>query len=262
MPASVRASVFALALVTVGLEVAWTRVLSVVLWYHFAFVVVSVAMLGVGFSGMILTLWPDLLKADPVKRMGTWALAMASSILASLIVVATVPFDPFQMSDDLVQLIWGACVCLGLAFPFVFGGLAIGTVLMTENTQTGKVYALDLLGAATGAVLAPSLLRPLGGLGTLATFGVVTGLSAISLTRGWPRVAALCVTLPLLVGAITDEQAVQLRVTSDKPATPNTPALMTQWSALARIDVFESNGGRRLITIDGGTALLSIPSSI
>lgn len=262
MPTSARASIVALALVTIGLEVTWTRVLSAVLWYHFAFVVVSVAMLGVGLSGMIFALWPNLLEADPIKWMGTWALATVSSILASIVIVARVPFDPFHLSGEPVQLLWGALVCAGLALPFVFGGLAVGTILMNDNAQIGKIYSLDLVGAAVGAVVAPSLLRPLGGLGTLAAFGVIAGLVAISLNRGWMRLAAIFVTLPLLVGAITDERLFALRMTIDKPAKPNASTIMTQWSALARIDVFESKDGDRRIGIDGGTAMMGIPRSI
>jgi SAM-dependent methyltransferase len=232
-------------------------VLSVVLWYHFAFVVVSVAMLGVGLSGMILVLWPSLLKADSRAQMGRWAMAMAAAILAAILAIAWIPFDPFRISEAPIQLLWAALVCVALALPFVFGGLAIGTVLMND-ARVGRLYALDLLGAATGAVLAPLLLRPLGGLGTLAALGAIASVAAIVLTRGRLRGLAVLVTLPLLLGAATNERLVQLRITSDKQAKPaNVVPIMTRWSALARVDVF-----KRGVLIDGGTAALGIPESM
>ena len=53
------AGLFLLSLATLLLEIALTRILSVSLWYHFGFLVISTALLGFGVSGMTLALWPD-----------------------------------------------------------------------------------------------------------------------------------------------------------------------------------------------------------
>src|SRR5437879_11340506 len=74
--------IFLLSLATLLLELALTRVLSVALWYHFGFLIISTALLGFGASGVVLALWPRLRERVSLVR------ALASLALA--FVVATV----------------------------------------------------------------------------------------------------------------------------------------------------------------------------
>src|SRR5512135_3300423 len=90
------AGIFLLSFGTLLLELALTRVLSVALWYHFGFLVISMALLGFGASGVTLALWQELRERVDVDR--------ALTVLAMLFGVTTVgcfwllqriPFDPF-----------------------------------------------------------------------------------------------------------------------------------------------------------------------
>ena len=47
---------FLISAATLLLEVVWMRVLSVTLWYHFAFMVLSTALFGFGFAGVFLSI--------------------------------------------------------------------------------------------------------------------------------------------------------------------------------------------------------------
>jgi hypothetical protein len=73
---------------TLAYEIVLTRVFSISLWYHFAFMVVSIAMLGLGASGTILALFPRL--RHPT-HLGSYGLVLGVSISASTIVANRIP---------------------------------------------------------------------------------------------------------------------------------------------------------------------------
>src|SRR6266536_2667263 len=90
--------IFLFSLATLLLELALTRVLSVALWYHFGFLIISTALLGFGASGVVLALWRSLRERVSLD----WALAslaFAFSVLtvACFWLMQRVPFDPFSL---------------------------------------------------------------------------------------------------------------------------------------------------------------------
>src|SRR2546423_1323565 len=97
--------IFLLSLATLLLELSLTRVLSVALWYHFGFLVISTALLGFGTSGVVLALWRRLREQISLDR----ALAVLALLFGLLTVVCfwlmqRIPFDPFSLFSDKRQL--------------------------------------------------------------------------------------------------------------------------------------------------------------
>src|SRR2546428_5155694 len=95
-----------LSLATLLLELALTRVLSVALWYHFGFLVISTALLGFGVSGIVLALWQGLRERASLDR----TLALLALLFGVLTVVGfwlmqRIPFDPFSLFADRQQLL-------------------------------------------------------------------------------------------------------------------------------------------------------------
>src|SRR3989442_10080160 len=79
------------------LQITLTRIFSFSLWYHFAYVTISVALLGYGASGSFLAVMPGLAGTTPARRLPLYAFCCAASILGGLVVFAWVPFHPFEM---------------------------------------------------------------------------------------------------------------------------------------------------------------------
>src|SRR5262249_50637081 len=99
--------IFLLSLATLLLELALTRVLSVALWYHFGFLVISTALLGFGVSGVVLALWQGLRERVALDR----TLALLTMLFGVLTVVGfwllqRIPFDPFNLFADRRQLLF------------------------------------------------------------------------------------------------------------------------------------------------------------
>ena len=156
-------AVFGLSAATLIFEIALTRVFSVAQWYHFAFMTVSLALLGFGASGTLLALSPRLLKRDLAKLLATLCLAFSISVVGSYLISDQVPFDSFQIAFDRRQIIYLAIYYLSLAVPFFFTGLGIGVLLAAMPDQAGKIYFANLIGSGLGCPLALAALSLLGG---------------------------------------------------------------------------------------------------
>jgi hypothetical protein len=134
------------------LQVALTRVFSIAQFYHFAFLVVSLALLGFGVSGSLLALWPKL--RDQIAWYG---LAFGVATFTAYPFVNHLPFDSYSIAWDRNQVYLLTANLLALAIPFVFAGALIGSLLSSQAEQAGRVYGANLLGSAAGAVIAPAL---------------------------------------------------------------------------------------------------------
>jgi hypothetical protein len=80
---------------TLAYEIVLTRIFSISLWYHFAFMIVSIAMLGLGASGTILSLFP---RFRHPAHLGSYGLALGATLSASTLIANQIPFDPVALS--------------------------------------------------------------------------------------------------------------------------------------------------------------------
>jgi hypothetical protein len=141
-----------------ALQVLLTRLLAAVLFYHFGFLVISLALLGTGAGGLLLYVRPRWFERPTVEA----ALARWSALLALLLVV--VPALLVRVSYDFGDkidwpLIKGlGLVCILAALPFTAAGIVIALVIREYTRHSGRVYAADLGGAAAGAaVVVPAM---------------------------------------------------------------------------------------------------------
>ena len=98
-------------------EVALTRVFAVTQFYHFAFLSVSLALLGFGASGSALTAFPALGRGGP-RRWSLMAAVQSLATVASYLVTNTLPFDSFAIAWDRRQVVYLVTYYLTLAVPF------------------------------------------------------------------------------------------------------------------------------------------------
>src|SRR2546425_4480667 len=148
----IRISVFLITLSGLVLEVGLTRIYSASIWYHFAFVAISVAWLGWGLGGFTVHL---------LKR--SVRLSMDTAALVTLLYAGAIPLClwllvrfPFEM--DRLPLYF-----LAPLLPFFLAGMALSIVFDIHRAVAGTLYFYDLIGAALGAVLVTLLLHLLGG---------------------------------------------------------------------------------------------------
>jgi len=142
-------------------EINLTRLFSVSQFYHFAFMVVSIALLGYGISGTYLALKKGKNEKEKVYPLSLLAGCAGICILGSFLLVNTISFDSYSIVVDITQLGILILHYAALSSPFFFIGMITSLMLRRNRASSGKVYALNLAGSAAGclvAILAPGLI--------------------------------------------------------------------------------------------------------
>ncbi len=235
-------TVFFCSLASLAFEVSLIRIFSIALWYHFAFMIISIAMLGLAASGTALALSPRL---KAMERLGLYSLLLGIAIPAATLVANQIPFDPVQLAWDWTQLLHIGLLYLVLAVPFFCCGLVIATAFSVQSARAPLIYGADLLGAgfgSLGVLVVLSLVAPERGVLLLA----MAPLLAAILAGGFRvRAAAiLCAGCSVLLLAWQPE-FVSVRISPYKglPAAlrfPGAVLLERYDSPFARVDTFES----------------------
>ncbi len=152
------------------LELSLTRLFSVVFYYHFAFLAISIALFGLGAGGVfsyIVAGW----KAPLFVRLGRLSALTSISVIAALAVILAETKDPSGW--DL------ALVYFAAALPFFFAGTIVSLVIAKTIDRVHRVYFFDLLGAAAGCLfLLPLLNLPQGGLSTVIAASILFAVAA------------------------------------------------------------------------------------
>ena len=137
----------------IAFEIGLIRVLQYASWYHFAFLVITIALLGFGMSGAILSLWRGYLLRRRRTALPILALLTAVSIplmlQAGQLLPVTGRFLPGLVAG---QLAWWVGYWALLTVPFALGATAVGLTLMSAGQRLTAVYASNLIGSAAGAV--------------------------------------------------------------------------------------------------------------
>ena len=145
----------ALFLVSCGLllfEVALTKIFSIILWYHFGFLVISIALLGFATSGVWLALRPEVLDRGPAILAKLAGLSALTTAIVLWLVIHT-EVDAFSVIADRNEggLLFQILVLL---VPFFFLGGTISATLTLHRRSAGTVYAANLIGSGAGCAAA------------------------------------------------------------------------------------------------------------
>ncbi|MDP1665238.1 MAG: SAM-dependent methyltransferase [Methylobacter sp.] len=133
-------------------EVLLMRLFSIIQWHHFAYMIISLALLGYGVSGVFLALNRDrLVQLFPSVIMANMLLFSLFAAICFLL-AQQVPFNPSEMLWTSVQLLYLCGIYLMLALPFFFAANVVGLSLYRYKNQVASIYAADLLGAGLGSV--------------------------------------------------------------------------------------------------------------
>jgi len=135
-------------------ESVLTRLFAIAQGYHFAFLVVSLALLGFGASGTALALLQALGRSLPPRTFPVLSLLLAISLPAGYLVANYLPFDPYRLAWDAGQSLLLAVYLLCLAVPFLIAGAVQGLAFTLWGRRAGTLYAASLLGSGLGCLLA------------------------------------------------------------------------------------------------------------
>ncbi|MCE5258256.1 MAG: hypothetical protein LLG44_04250 [Chloroflexi bacterium] len=238
-----------LAGASLGLEITLTRVFALGQWYHFAFVAISMALLGYAAGGTVLSVFPRLLR-QPRKTAASSASAGALSMLGGYLVANNIPFDAYRIASDPLQFLYLAVYYAVLALPFFWVSMGTGVLLTAFQKKSNQVYAANLLGSAAGCALAPLALAWVGGAGSVAIFAGLAALAA--LVFAWERplefarlVSNTVVVIGCMFLATTHPAWFDVRLSPYKELPQTLQAagaklIWQRWDASSRVDIVDS----------------------
>lgn len=239
-----------LALVSLGmlaLQLSLTRVFSLLVWYHFAFLAIALALLGFTGGGIVVQVRPSLLSGDVPARLSKVAYGAAISAVVALFVSARLPFGS-SVLDSPGQLSLFALLVVLLLVPFVLAGVLVAATLSAHPRAIARLYFADLLGSGLGCVVTLFVLDRLGGGagGVLfaATIFALAGLayarasSAAKMTQG--IVVALASAALLLLARNPLADPFYLPNAKLYPRVPRELIVARRCSSLACVDFFHN----------------------
>ena len=222
----------ATALLSVSLiayQLAIIQLLSYVQWYHYANVVISIALLGFGAAGTLLSL----------KR--NWLLKHSNTLMPLLMVLCSltmttavefghgsfVRFDSYLLFADRMQWLKLLFSSLMYFVPFMLGALALGIVFIKYVQEIGSYYFSNLVGSGIGAVLAALLawyFIPVSLPVVMALLAMVAGLMLAQWKKQWYVVVTALMVTGFIFYRILEPAAIKLSEYKSLSRTMNLPS--------------------------------------
>jgi hypothetical protein len=250
--------IFFVAMATLMLEVALTRIFAVLFFSHFTFLIISIALFGFGFAGVVLSIAGKRPAVQGSGLPAALAIGFSLATVAALGLVTEIPVD-FGRLGSPTQLSYLVAYFLAISAPFFFSGAAISLLLSRHAGEVGRLYSYDLVGAGVGCFLVLPLLPILTGPGVILAAGLFGLLGAVILSLQVSRVlpfAALALASAGLAALPAAERLfdVQPRVIKRGFNNEASAGLVeyTRWSAVSRIDVADTRP-QKTLWIDAGT---------
>lgn len=251
------------SLATVALELVLTRIYSVTMYYHFAFLAISVALLGLAAAGTTIALLP---RVFTVQRTAPLACGfMIGFALAALWALHAALRHPISLRDWSANLAGLGHIYLAAAAPLLCSGFAISLAIASAGASIGRIYMFDLVGAGLGCVLLVPAIGALGAPGALLVVAAIGAVSALlfafSARAQWPHFrfaagAAVLLAIALASLGLTERAAQRFGVVRN-PAKflGDRPVLFERWNSFSQITVAPSGDpDHRWIFIDGDAA--------
>ena len=241
------ASLFLISSAVISHEIVLTRLFSITQWHHFAYMVISIALLGFGASGTVMSLFRDFVLAKFRHVYAVSAALYAAAIVLSFIVTQRIPFDPFLIVWDRRQWFYLVGYCATLFVPFLLAALCIGTMFVRYTREVNRVYFANMVGSGCGGVEILLLMYRVPPESLLLVVSAAAVFAAVLFLYPGRKLAAFTVALAFLVptGYLYTHGGLKLHVSQFKTLSglmdlPDARVVARRWSPLGTIDVVSS----------------------
>lgn len=232
---------FILSGATLALELALVRLLSVTTWYYLAFFAISTAMLGLTCGAVYVYLRPPPTGRDELQRMlARVSTGFALTVPASLVLLCLLPMP---LTRSVMTLFAAIVTGLVASAPFFFTGVGVTIALTRVPLPVGRLYAVDLAGAAAGCVAGLLALETMDTPSAILLCGSVGLLAAAAFRPAGDRRArsiafGLFAAMVLLAAANTQSKfAIRPLVVKGGVDRPE-QILLERWNSYSRVVVF------------------------
>ena len=206
-------SVALISAAALAYEILLMRLFSIIQWHHFAYLAISLAPLGYGASGSLISVAANWLlprfRQVYIGSLGLFGL----SAPACYAIAQSIPFNAGEVVWNPDQLVYLLQIFLLLTLPFLLASTAICIALTAFSRHIPRLYAVDLLGAGLGSVAVVvmlTLMLPQTALAVIGITGLVAALVAVLETRIRYRLRVLLPLLALMLLTAIGTYSLQL----------------------------------------------------
>src|SRR5215470_5252838 len=226
------------------LELAMTRLFSVVLFYHFAFFAISVALLGLGSGGVFAHLRREWLRRFETRTLSARLCVLnAVCILAAVEIVLHTPVALEVSASNFAKL---TVTYLATAVPFFITGLLLSVLFARSTAAISVLYGADLAGGASACLAVVPLLNLIGAPNALLLSSLAMAVAAAlwSSTRRLRAIGlGVALSFALLMAANHSGRLVDVRYAKGVLRDPKWVEF-AKWNAISRIEVRNEKGAR------------------
>jgi len=184
-------SISLISAAALGYEVLLTRLFSIIHWHHFAYMIISLALLGYGASGTFLTLAGPWLQSRFRSVFAANAGLFGIAMVLCFGLAQRVPFNALEVPWDPHQQLYLLALYLLLFIPFFCAASCVGLAFSRYRHDIARIYRADLFGAGVGAAAVVALLFLLSPSDGLLLLGTVALIAAALVLPRRPAVAVL-----------------------------------------------------------------------
>ncbi len=231
------------------LELSLTRLFSVILFYHFAFLAISIALLGLGAGGVfsyILKRW--------LARWDTASIGLTVCLLNALLMLLVLEVDlhiPVSLNLTGSNFFRLTAIYLISSLPFFFTGLFFSVLFARQSSHISQLYAADLVGGAFACIGIVPLLNGLGGPNTVLFAGIAMAVGAL-FWASTPRARSVAYVILFALAGLTavnlDGRLIDIVYAKGK-FRDKSWVEFARWNAISRVEV-DRQGGGKVVVID------------
>lgn len=247
------AGVFLMSFASLLLELGLTRLFSVILFYHFAFLAISIALLGLGAGGVVAYLSKSAFARWTAEQIGFAACVINAGLM--LLVVEIDLHVPVFLLLTLKNFFRLSTIYLVSALPFFFTGFFFSVLFARRTAHISQLYAADLVGGAAACLAIVPLLNVMGGPNAVLFAGLAMAVAAVIWANGKPeRLAAMILAVVLMALLAANYRGGLLDIVYAKGMYRDPKWVeFAKWNAISRVEV-DNQGGARVIVIDADAA--------
>jgi MFS family permease len=234
--------IFLICFASLLLEIAYTRVVSFKLFYYYTYLVIGLALLGIGCGSVLTSISGRLKRASTERILAVGSLVGGASIVVGYLIIARIPVSSLAIWDygtrasatNMAKLV---IICVTLFASFIWVGVMVSTLFSRKTEGIGKLYFADLVGAGLACAVVVALISTIGPPRTIAlAAAVLASVGLLVAVRMRSRLAPVggVLTAVLVVCVVGSSVLPDVKPDDDKNPVDHTDH--SEWSPIFRVD--------------------------
>lgn len=247
-------AVFLVSAATLTYEIGLIRIFSISQGYHFAFMVISIALLGIGAGGAVVTVaggrWPVASDQKMPNHLSTLSVLFSIVSVLSFIAANHIIFDPVKAAWNRMEFLKILAQYMVLSLPFIISGMILSAAYRSMSDRVHKLYLADMAGAGTGCILVLYILSKSAGEGAIiisAALSMIASLFFLSASpvKGKTLLLPIITKVIVLLAVFSSSQFLEIRMSPYRELAsvlnfPGARIVGTLLSPSGKMDIVES----------------------